>query len=264
MRALLLLALALPSSRAEEGAWLTLNGAGDLSWGTDNQPFEAIPRDRSVVLPDAGYIGARPGDRPDDLEVPGPHPRGERRYLRYVGGKLVDAWMVRSGPIDTTAIEVNATEAWRGPALGPGDGKLRGIGDAVSWDHGGHTVLHWKDRMSDTEVLVVRSRPSQTYAVTRAKVLEPGGASGASIRIKGTLKPTAKPVAGVLSHCFDPAPKPVEAKVTAVYDQRGRLGRVSVQTDSPSLEVEECVAGALIRTTAGPKFAGDLELFRMR
>lgn len=259
------LALLLLQTAAADEDWLTVNGAGGLAWGTSAQPLDAVPRDRSASpLPDSGFIGGRPGDRPDDLEIPGPHPGAERRYLRYVEGRLVDAWMVRQAPIDTTSLGLQATEAWRGPTLGPGDGRLKGIGDTTSWDHGSLTLLHWRDRMSDREILVVRSRPTGSYGVQRSVPLEPGGSSKARVRIRGSLKTTATPVAGLLSRCFDLAPKPVEARITAVYDDRGRLGRVSVDSDSPALDADKCVVSALIRTTASPRFAGDIELFRLR
>ena len=260
-----LLALAFLQTATAEEDWLTLNGAGGLAWGTDAQPLDAVPRDRSKSpLPDSGFIGGRPGDRPDDLELLGPHPQGERRYLRYVEGRLVDAWMVRQGPIDTTTLELSATEAWRGPALGPGDGRLKGIGDTTSWTHGDRSVLHWRDRMSGLEILAVRTRPTGSYGVQRAVPLEPGDSSTARIRLRGSLKTTATPVSALLSRCFDQAPKPVEARITAVYDDRGRLGRVAVDSDSPALDADTCVISALIRTTASPRFAGDVELFRLR
>ena len=56
------------------GAWPDPAGADDLAWGPTALPLHSESRDRSAFLPDAGFIGSRPGDKPTDLELPGPHP----------------------------------------------------------------------------------------------------------------------------------------------------------------------------------------------
>ena len=260
----LLLVLASLPARAEVDLWLTPNGAGDLPWGTSRMPVDTTPKERALFLPDSGFVGARPADRPEDYELAGPHPHGERRFVRYVGTQLVDGWLVREGPIDTTGFTVQGAEQWKGAVLGPAELGRRAVGDATSWDLGGHTALHWRDRMSDREILVVRAKPSGAYAVRRAAPLEPGIDSRRSMRIKGTLRKVAKPVTGHLSGCFDAAPKPVTATVEAAFDRLGRLGRLQVRSDQPALEVETCVAGALMRVGAPPDLTGTLELFRMQ
>lgn len=254
----------LPSiAGASPETWLTPNGAGELPWGTSHMPMQTQPKERALYLPDAGYVGARPADRPEDLEIPGPHPNGERRFVRYVGTDLVDGWLMRTGTIDTSAFSLSGAVQWKGAILGPAEMGQKAVGDATSWDLGGHTALHWRDRMSEVEVLVVRAKPSGRYAVQRAAPLEPGIDSRKGVRLKGSLKAVAKPVAGYLSGCLDSAPKPVTGTVEAAFDRLGRLGRVHVRSDQPALDVEQCVAGALTRAGAPPNLSGRLELFRM-
>jgi hypothetical protein len=261
---LFLLTLAPTASATDFDPWLTPNGAGKLPWGTTRLPMASNPKERSFYLPDAGYIGARPTDRPEDMELPGPHPGGERRFLRYVGTTLVDGWLLREGSIDTTIFEVQGTEQWRGALLGPAEGDLKAVGDAVSWTLGSRTALHWKDRMTDREILVVRAQPSARYAVRRASPLEPGPDTGHRARLVGNLKQVAKPVLGHLAGCFDAAPKPVTGTVEAVFDRLGRLGRVHVRSNQPALEIEACIAGGFMRVGAPPSLSGHLEIFRMR
>jgi len=251
------------AARAAPETWLTPTGAGQLAWGTTHMPMETSPKERALYLPDAGYVGARPADRPEDLEIAGPHPEGERRFVRYVGTELVDGWLMRPGAIDTSAFSLQGAEQWKGAILGPAESGQKAVGDATSWDLGGHTALHWRDRMSDVEVLVVRAKPTGRYAVQRAAPLEPGIDSRKNIRMKGSLKTVAKPVAGYLSGCLDSAPKPVTGTVEATFDRLGRLGRVHVRSDQPALDVEQCIAAALTRAGAPPNLSGQLELFRM-
>ena len=252
------------SPAAADAPWLTLNGAGGLPWGTSEQPLDLVPRSRAYTLPDSGYFGSHPADRPQDYELKGAHPSGERRFVRYVQGVLVDAWLVRDGPINTMRLELQGTEEWSGPSLGPGEGRLRAIGDAVSWQVGSRTALHWKDRMTEVEVLALRARPNAQYGVVRATALEPGMTGRGKARMRGSLKEVARPAEDLLSGCLNTVPKPVTAKITAVYDTQGRLGRVAVEVDQPAVDVDLCIAAALSTTATAPRVSGDLELFRMR
>ena len=258
------LLLLFPAVAGAAEAWLEPEGPLPFTWGSNDQPFDGLPRNKTFNLPDSGFIGGGPDDRPDDMELPGPFPDGERRFLRYVGGHLVDAWLVREGPIDITRYEVRGAVEWRGAVLGPGPDNMRAVGDATSFTFGDRTVLHWKDRTSSREVLASRAQPTGSYGVERARPLIVGGIGNRKIQLKGSLKGIAKPVEEVLSGCFNSAPKPVSAQVKASYDRMGRLGLIRVVTDQPSLEVEDCVAGALSKTGAPPLFSGELELFRMQ
>ena len=105
------------SLASADDAWLTLYGAGGLTWGTADQPLDATPRSRDLYLPDAGFIGMSTRDKPDDLEIP--NDQGERHFLRYVGGQLVDAWVLREGPIEISDFARLGDLEFEGPVLGP-------------------------------------------------------------------------------------------------------------------------------------------------
>ena len=259
------LAAALCSGAAlAEEAWLTPEGAGGMRWGSTSQPVGAIPRSRAQFLPDSGYVGRSAADRPDDLEVPGPHPGGERRFLRYVGGELVDAWVLRPGPIDVSAYAYDGEELWTGVVLGPSEDGFRAFGAGQSWRMGDRTVLHWRDRSSTVEVLASRAAPSGRYGLERAEPLKPMGSGLVKARLKGDLKPWVEPVADALSGCLENAPKPVIAELSLAYDSKGQPGRIKVNTDQPEPSAVECFAGAVVSTSAPPGTAGSVEVFRMR
>ncbi len=247
-----------------DDAWLQPGGPGALVWGTGDQPLDVVRRPKDFFLPDAGYIGSGPTDRPEDVEIPGPHPRGERRFLRYVHGALVDAWLVRDGSIDTAYYTRAASEQWQGVVLGPSTEGYRALGDAVSWQTGERTVMHWVDRMSGREILVSRAVPSRTYAVRREAALARPPDTGTRARITGELKAIFRPMSGELSSCLDLAPKPVIANLDVIYDSTGRPGRVRFGADQPAPGALECVGGAVASTTAGPGTTGSVEIFRMR
>lgn len=255
--------MSLGSAHADE--WLTLTGVGEYSWSTNLQPMDTPRKSRALYLPDAGYIGRNPADKPVDFEVPGPHPLEERRFMRYVNGRLVDAWILRPAPIDATPYEVKGTEEWRGPVLGPTDkAGWKAFGDAVSWRVGTRTVMHWKDRSSATELVASRAAPDGRYAVVRASPLEQGYGGSAKAQITGELKPWFKPVADPVSGCFNNSPKPVEAFIHVEFDRLGRPARIRVESDQISFDVDDCVAGAIARVTAPPDTAGAVRIVRIR
>lgn len=246
------------------GAWPDAAGAGDLSWGTTAMPLESQARDRSAFLPDAGFIGSRPGDKPTDLELPGPHPGGERRFLRYVQGSLVDAWVVKDGAIDTSSW-AGAAEEWRGPVLGPGTDGWRAFGDATSWRLGQRTALHWRDRTSDIEILAVRAAGATTYKSIRARIVE-NDAPPATLpaKLKGDLKPMLKPHAGALSGCLNHADKPINVVLHLAFDDKGRPARIKVETDRVAPDVENCMAGVVGRLGGTPDSVSSATLQRVR
>lgn len=251
-------------SVAQEGPWLTPDGAGGIPWGSSSQPVGAVPRPRDLYLPDSGYVGRSSADRPDDLEIPGPHAQGERRFLRYVDGKLVDAWVLREGVVDTRDFEIHGDEDWTGVVLGPAEKGFRAFGIGRAWSLGDRTVLHWKDRNTEVEVIASRARPTGAYGVERAMPLEPQGAGRAKARVKGPLKDWLEPVADHLSGCLEQAPKPVTAEVILAYDDKGQPGRIKVDTDQPAPAAVECFASAVVKTSAPPRTHGSVTVFRMR
>lgn len=263
---LLLLGLSPGPSRAQEPGelWLSRIGAGELPWNTTAQPVTVVPRGRDLTLPDTGFIGKNTQDKPDDYELPGPFNPTERRYLRYVHGQLVDAWLLREGAIDTSEFAAQGVLEWRGPVLGPGEKGTVAYGDATSWLLDGRTALHWRDRLTNREVLVSRAVSPGQYAVRRASPLQPSAESGAPIKLKGTLKEAVKPYASHLSSCLETAPKPVVATLTLRFDSRGRPARLYASTDQPAPDFVDCVAAALADVTALPDTEGSLEALRMR
>lgn len=257
--------LAAPArSLAQGGPWLTPEGAGGIPWGSSSQPVGAVPRPRDLYLPDSGYIGRSSADRPDDLELPGPHDEGERRFLRYVDGKLVDAWVLREGRLDTRDFETDGDEEWTGVVLGPADKGFRAFGIGRAWTMGDRTVLHWTDRNSATQVIASRARPTGAYGVERALPLEPQGAGRVKARIKGPLKDWLEPAGDYLSGCLEQAPKPVTAEVIMAYDDKGQPARIKVDTDQPAPAAVECFASAVVTTSAPPGTHGSVTVFRMR
>lgn len=261
-----LLAILCSAAAFADEPWLTLDGAGELRWGTAEQPLDAMPRPRDFFLPDSGYIGRSSTDRPDDLELSAPE--GERRFLRYVGGQLVDAWWVKRGSLPVSDFARRGDVEWEGPLLGPatgpGEDGWRAFGDATSWSIGNRTVLYWKDRASDLEILVSRTVPSGAYAVNRARELAPGIPSKVKPTIKGDMNRWAKPMAREISGCFDNSPKPVEAIVEMRWDVSGRAARIRATADQPAVDLTDCVAGALGDAPAVPNQAGSFSLLRLR
>lgn len=246
---LLLLPLRLWGQEPGE-AWLTPHRAAEVVWGAEERPPEALPRPRSLYLPDSGFIGRSASDHPEDLEVPAPP--GERRVLRYIDGVLVDAWLMRDGPINTAAFESYGQPDWAGVVLGPAEPGWRALGYARSWTlPSGRTALHWADSFSATEVLATRAPPSAHYGVHRAAPVDQGHhPSPRKVRLSGPLKKAVKAHAAAISGCLDPAPKPVEVTVHLRYDGVGRPARLRVETDQPSFHVMECIAGAIATTRA--------------
>ena len=264
-RTLVVMALLAASLSAQaDDQWLNPWGAGEFQWGTDQQPLDAVARPRDVYLPDAGYIGRSPSDKPEDLEIPGPHPGGERRFVRYVNGALVDAWLVRPGPIDVSDFQANGKELWSGVVLGPSEDGYRAFGDAVAWQVGQRTAMLWKDRSSDLEILSNRSVATGQYAVEAEGPLVEGPAGRHGARISGDLKDYLKGEEDAISGCLDQAPKPVEGHLFVTYDAKGRPARIKADTDQPSADVLHCWAGAIAHTQAPADQVFSARVFRMR
>ena len=260
----LLFALSVAGSAGAASPWPDAAGAGGLEWGTTTLPVSSVARDRTAFLPDSGFIGARPGDKPVDLELPGSHPHGERRYLRYVHGALVDAWVVGPGPIDVSIWAAGDVE-WTGPVLGPGPDGWRAFGDATSWVLGGRTALHWRDRTSDTEILAVRAGGATRYKAVRAQVVrDEAPPPTVSARLKGDLKAVLKAEADALSGCLNPADKPVSAVLHLTFDAQGRPARIKVETDKVAPDVTDCMAGVVSGVLGVPDTVGSLTLQRIR
>ncbi len=248
-----------------EDPWLTLYGAGDLTWGTTAQPLDGVPRSRDLTLPDSGFIGMNTRDKPDDLEIPAPE--GERRFLRYVGGALVDAWVVRHGPIPISEFSRIGDVEFTGPVLGPTvtreEQGWRAVGDATSWKVRDRTVLYWKDRASDLEILASRASPSGSYGVRREAPLAPGIPSSVRPTIKGDMNRWVKPRVAELSGCMENSTTPVTAEVDVRWDAAGRLSRMKANAGQPAAELTSCVAGAIADLPALPNQSGSFTITRM-
>lgn len=267
MSALLwLLAMWCTVVRASDEAWLTGSGAGELAWGTSEQPLDAVPRTRALYLPDSGFIGLNTRDKPDDLEIPAP--TGQRRFLRYVAGQLVDAWQVSESPIPVTDFARIGDVEFMGPVLGPALGKdedgWMAVGEAISWRVRDRTVLHWRDRVTKLEILVSRASPSSGYGVRREVALTPGIPSKVKPTIKGEMNRWVKPRTGEISGCFDNSPKPVEATIWVRWDAKGQVARIRATADQTAAELTPCIAGAIADLTALPNQEGSFTLLRLR
>lgn len=241
--------------------WLSPEGVTGLPWGTQLRPPRVKRTDRGQDLADDDFAGRTAADRPDDLEVLDRNGL-ERRFLRYVEGKLVDAWILRDGAIDDTHYAHFGKEEFKGAVAGPAEPGWLAVGDAVSWELSGRTVLHWRDRLTDVEVLASRAVPTARYGAIRPERLQPPEPSDAKAAIKGDLKKLVKSFEGQLSACFDSATKPIRATISVRYDRLGRLARVRVDTDGVTYDVEACVAGSLIRSGAAPYLEGSFGLYR--
>lgn len=234
------------AAAAPGDSWLRPAGPGEFAWGTTQMPLEITRRDRSEFLPDAGFIGASRGEKPEDLELRGPHPLGDRRIVRYVQGRLVDAWVVRDGSLEPGHWSGIGSAEWSGVVLGPAPDGWHAFGDATSWAGAGFTAMHWKDRSSDTEILAVRSAGATTYKAVRAEPLSdaapPPTGPG---KLKGELKDLAKSREKALVGCLNEAEKPVQADVRVRFDRTGRPARIRVDTDKMAPNVVGCMAGVL-------------------
>jgi hypothetical protein len=247
------------------GEWVTLTDAGGLPWGTDQRPARLQRTPRGLHLPDSRFAGRDQTDRPDDFEDLDAPP-GERRFLRYVDNALVDAWLLRQGPLDPTPFQVAGAESLRGATLGLNADGWFEVGDAVGWDlPGGRTAVHWRSRATPAEVLAVRAVPTGRYTAGRPKVLaDDGPEATASGRVSGELKGVVKGAEHRLNGCFNNTDKPVGATISLEWDKLGRLARVKVHADQAVYDAERCVAGVVIGLPGVPGKSGSLELFRMR
>lgn len=246
-----------------EPAWIRSGGVEGFDWGSDAMPVEGLPRPRDYPLPDDSYIGANKQDRPDDVELKSPLV-GERRFLRYARGFLVDAWLVSTTPIDVSMVTGFEPPVWSGVLLGPGEDGWLAYGLAQSWNVGERTVLHWKDRLGRREVLVSRAAPTMQYGIGRAEPLQVPGDTGSRPALSGDFKKEARPLAGGLASCFDTSPKPVEAKIALKLDARGAPSRIRVAADQPAFNLEYCVAASLLELRGAPNAEGTLTMLRFQ
>ena len=259
---MILLLVLLPTRAAD--SWLSLSGAGGQTWGSTAVPVDAERRSRTDYLPDSGYIGQTPSDRPSDYQLTAP--ADERRFVRYVDGELVDAWQIRKGAFELTSLIQDAEPDWAGVVLGPAeDAGWRALGYARSWNISDRTLLHWEDRLGETEILAFRASPRGGYGVRRAAPVGSGShASTRTVRISGALKSTFKHHADDLSGCLSASPKPVEARLQIRYDGTGRPARLRVETDQPSFNVVDCMAGVVDKTRQEAFSEGEVVIYRTR
>jgi hypothetical protein len=258
----MLLLLAPLAFAQDDDPWLTRQGVTGYSWGTTDIPVDGVPRPKDLVLPDSGWIGANPQDRPEDLELKAVP--GERRFVRYAHGVLVDAWVVSDHPLDPAYVVGSERPEWTGTVLGPADGGFLAYGVAKSWTIGDRTVLYWRDRSGKREILASRAVPTGAYGVGRPKPLAAPGDTRAKATIKGDLRKAARASAGTLASCFDTSPKPVTADITLGFDGAGQADRIRVVADQPAFELEECVAASLMDVHGPARGEGSLTLMRFR
>lgn len=254
-----LLAVALAQ---ESALWITSTGVQGFDWGTNDVPLDAVARPKDLVLPDSAFIGANKQDKPDDLEVKGPS--GERHFLRYARGVLVDAWLLSERPLDPLDLVGSVPPEWSGVVLGPAEEGFLAYGVASSWRVGERTLLHWKDRAGHLEVIADRAAPTMQYGIGRPQPLELPGDTGAKATLKGDFAKAARPFAGPLASCFDTSPKPVEALITLKLDGKGEPSRIRVQADQPAFQLEDCVAAALMGVRGSANQVGTVEMRRFR
>jgi hypothetical protein len=243
--------------------WLSSLGPGELTWGGEEIPLDARPRLQNYVLPDSAFLGRNKSEKPDDLEVRAPP--GERRFLRYVHGVLVDAWWVAEHPLDPTPLTGSGPPAWQGVILGPDDGSFLAYGLGASWTSMDRTILHWRDSEGKLEVIADRAAPSPQYGIGRpAPLVRPGDNGMAKPRLAGDFKKEAKAFGPDLATCFGNSPKPVEANIKLKLDRHGRPSRIRVDADQPTLNLQDCVAAALIDLKGLPGQYGTLTAFFFR
>jgi hypothetical protein len=212
-----------PVVRSGGEPWLQPRGAGGLPWGTTERPAD-VRATKASRFPDSGFVGSGA----EELLVDGP--ADEERVLRYVAGRLADAWWMCHYAIGPDALARMSKVEWTGAVLGPQDADgWFAIGDATSWDLAERTALLWIDRVGMRQILVSRAKPTDGYAIVRAKPL-------------GTGEPSKK----ALTACL---PGEGHATVDARYDGRGRLVRIRSDVPQPAEEIVGCFAGLL---SAGP------------
>lgn len=262
--------LASPVALAQDdGApgWLHAGGVEGFAWGSDAMPLDAKPRPRDFVLPDSHYIGAAKQDRADDLELRAPE--GERRFVRYAHGQLVDAWWVSDKRLDPTPLVEATKPDWTGVVLGPAEDGFLAYGVATSWtvrdgQGGERTVLHWKDRLGKRELIASRASPTLQYGIGRPSPLERPGDTRSRPKLSGDFRKEARPFVGSMSSCLDTSPKPVAATVDLRLDPRGLPSRIKVSADQPAFNLEDCVAASLMDLKGAPSATGTLELLRFQ
>lgn len=239
--------------------WLTADGAGPYLWGSTTLPSDAVPRRKDFFLPDSGFLGSPP---PNDLQIPGP--TGEQRILRYVNGALVDAWWISNTPIDPGPVVGYQKPTWSGMVLGPAEDGFRAYGRASSWDLSDRTFFYWHDQLGKLDILAARAVPPPQYGIRRPTPLEVPTETGSHATITGDFNQLIKDSKGRIASCFDQADMPVDAHVTLKLDHSGLPARLKVDAGQPSLNVEECLAGALLTIRGAPDFMGEIQIKRLR
>lgn len=241
--------------------WLNPDGPSGLSWGTAVVPLDAVQRRRDLYLPDSNFLGAAK-ETPVDLEITAP--LGERRYLRYVQGQLVDAWWLANHALDVTPL-VSGDPSWSGIILGPAleEGWLA-YGVARSWTIGSRTVLHWKDKQGELELIATRAAPTMQYGINRPSPLAPARDTGHKVKISGAFSESARNYTGELASCFDNTRTPVEAVVQLRLDGYGYPARIRVEADQPVTGINECLAGTLLFVQGEPGQSGTMRILRFK
>jgi hypothetical protein len=250
--------LMLSLSLAEE-PWLNSWGAGGMEWGSTNIPTDGVPRRRDFLLPDAGFLSSVD---PVDLELPAP--AGEKRIVRYALGALVDAWWVSPTPIDAGALVGYVKPEWTGIVLGPEEAGFAAIGLASSWNLGGRTLFHWRDRMGKYDILASRAVPPPEYGISRAVPIPVPPDSGSRADITGSLRKLVVGEKGRLATCLDQSRMPVRVVVQLRMDKQGLPARIKVEADQPTMNLEECITGSIAHLRGEAGGEGTFELARFR
>jgi hypothetical protein len=243
----------------EQFGWLSPAGPGPYVWGTSDVPFDAQPRRKDFFLPDSQVIGQIPSE---DLEIVAP--AGEKRFLRYINGGLVDAWWVSTSALDPGPLVGYVKPTWVGTVLGPAEDGYRAYGVGSSWTLYDRTVFHWHDRMGKLDVIASRAIPPPQYGISRAEPLQHPSDTGSKTSLKGEFAKLAKSVRGELASCFDQTRMPVEATIELRLDKNGLPARIRVRADQPAFNLDYCIAGALMDLHGAPNFFGTLSLLRFQ
>jgi hypothetical protein len=243
-----------------EDLWLTPDGAGGFAWGTSDVPEKIIPKRKDYFLPDSGIVTR---EAPADWEVLGA-PQGERRFMRYFGGVLVDAWLVSTHSLSVDFLSGELAPDWTGVVLGPAEDGYRAYGIGRSWTLSGRTLFHWRDRLGEVEIIASRAIPPPQYGVQRAEPLASPVDSGAKAQFTGLFKPLIKLFQGKIASCFDQVRMPVEATILLRLDGQGMPARIKVDSTQPSFNLDTCVAGAIQDLRGAPNSEGSLEMLRFR
>lgn len=244
-----------------DDAWLTSGGPGGYVWGTTEVPTNIVPKRKDYFLPDSGVVSR---EAPVDWEVTERGEATERRFVRYMGGVLVDAWVVSTKAMDLEELTAGIKPDWTGTVLGPADDGFRAFGTGESWTFSDRTLFHWRDRLGKVEVLASRAIPPPQYGVQRAEPLVMPSDTGSKAQFSGAFKSLIKKYKAPLASCFDQSRMPVEATIQLVLDGTGLPARIKVDSTQPSFNLDSCIAGSLQFVRGAPNTAGTLEILRFR